>query len=166
MGIKGSTPVASTNISFIINYLQTNFNFVQCSYNPPLEEAGPSLPPFQQGLVDAPNVVEGGMGKVDPYCFSCSSRSVPRRSARPLISTKNTGTRIRTWIVEVIMPPTIGAAIGFITSEPMPDSHRIGTRLARTAQTVMSFGRKRWTAPSMAASSTSAFVNVLPDCSL
>ena len=65
-------------------------------------------------------------------------------------------------MVEVIMPPTIGAAIGFMTSEPMPDSQRIGTRLARTAQTVMSFGRKRWTAPSMAAASTSAFVNGFP----
>ena len=41
------------------------------------------------------------------------------------------------------MPPTIGAAIGFMTSEPMPDSQRIGTRLASTAHTVMSFGRKR-----------------------
>ena len=50
------------------------------------------------------------------------------------------------------MPPTIGAAIGFITSEPTPDSHRIGTRLARTANTVISFGRSRWTAPSIAAS--------------
>ena len=37
---------------------------------------------------------------------------------------KNTGTSINTWIVDVIMPPTIGAAIGFITSEPMPLSHR------------------------------------------
>ncbi len=26
------------------------------------------------------------------------------------------------------MPPTIGAAIGFITSEPMPLSHRIGNQ--------------------------------------
>jgi hypothetical protein len=43
-------------------------------------------------------------------------------------------------MVEVIMPPTIGAAIGFITSEPMPDSQRIGTRLERTAQTVINFG--------------------------
>ncbi|SRR5579883_1280859 len=32
-------------------------------------------------------------------------------------------------MVDVIMPPTIGAAIGFITSEPMPDSHNIGARL-------------------------------------
>ena len=32
-------------------------------------------------------------------------------------------------MVEVTIPPTIGAAMGFITSEPMPDSHRIGARL-------------------------------------
>ena len=64
-------------------------------------------------------------------------------------------------MVEVIMPPTIGAAIGFITSEPIPDSQRVGIRLARTAQTVMSFGRKRWTAPSTAAASTSPSVKGL-----
>ena len=29
------------------------------------------------------------------------------------------------------MPPTIGAAIGFITSEPIPVSQSIGTRLAK-----------------------------------
>ena len=46
-------------------------------------------------------------------------------------------------MVEVIMPPTIGAAIGFITSEPMPDSHKMGMRLARTAVTVISLGRRR-----------------------
>ena len=49
------------------------------------------------------------------------------------------------------MPPTMGAAMGFITSEPMPVSHRIGARLASTAQTVISLGRRRCTAPSMAA---------------
>jgi hypothetical protein len=31
-----------------------------------------------------------------------------------------------TWMVEVIMPPTMGAAIGFITSEPTPDSQMMG----------------------------------------
>lgn len=50
---------------------------------------------------------------------------------------KNTGTRIRTWMVDVIMPPTMGAAIGFMTSEPMPVSRKIGTRLASTTATVM-----------------------------
>jgi len=29
-------------------------------------------------------------------------------------------------MVDVIMPPTIGAAMGFITSEPTPDSQSIG----------------------------------------
>src|ERR1700742_4532038 len=33
--------------------------------------------------------------------------SVPRFSARSFIMTKKTGTRIRTWTVEVIMPPTM-----------------------------------------------------------
>jgi len=36
-------------------------------------------------------------------------------------------------MVEVIMPPTIGAAISFITSEPTPDAQRMGIRLERTA---------------------------------
>src|SRR6266850_5392973 len=57
------------------------------------------------------------------------------------MSTKKTGSRISTWIVEVIIPPTIGAAIGFITSGPILLSNRIGIRLASTAVTVISFGR-------------------------
>jgi hypothetical protein len=36
-----------------------------------------------------------------------------------------------------------GAAIGFITSEPMPLSHRMGVKLARRAVTVLNFGRNR-----------------------
>jgi hypothetical protein len=34
-------------------------------------------------------------------------------------------------MVEVIMPPTIGAAIGFITSEPIPDDQRIGNKTGK-----------------------------------
>src|SRR5579884_4440993 len=56
--------------------------------------------------------------------FSSRESSVPRFSARSFIMTKKTGKRMRTWMVKVIIPPTMGAAIGFITSEPMPDSHR------------------------------------------
>jgi hypothetical protein len=52
---------------------------------------------------------------------------LPCRNARVFIITKKTGTKISTFIVEVIMPPTIGAAIGFITSDPTPVSHKIGT---------------------------------------
>jgi len=33
------------------------------------------------------------------------------------------------------MPPTMGAAIGFITSEPTPDSHRIGRDWRERANT-------------------------------
>jgi hypothetical protein len=44
-------------------------------------------------------------------------------------------------MVDVIIPPTIGAAIGFMTSDPMPDSHKIGARLRITAVTVISLGR-------------------------
>ena len=36
--------------------------------------------------------------------------------------------------MDVTIPPTMGAAIGFITSEPTPVSHRIGIRLASTAE--------------------------------
>ena len=45
-------------------------------------------------------------------------------------------------MVDVIIPPTIGAAIGFITSEPMPLSQRIGIRLASTATDGHQFGTK------------------------
>jgi hypothetical protein len=51
----------------------------------------------------------------------------------------------------VTMPPAMGVAMGFMTSEPMRDSHRIGTMQARTALTHMSLRRKRGTAPSTAA---------------
>ena len=46
-------------------------------------------------------------------------------------------------MVDVIMPPTMGAAMGFMMSEPTPVSQRIGTKLAKTAETVISLGRKR-----------------------
>jgi hypothetical protein len=72
---------------------------------------------------------------------SAAGRRRPRRNARAFIITKKTGTRIKTWMVDVIMPPTIGAAIGFITSEPTLDYHKMGMRLARTAATVISLVR-------------------------
>jgi hypothetical protein len=39
-------------------------------------------------------------------------------------------------MVDVIMPPTIGAAMGFITSEPTPVSRRIGTSANSTSSAV------------------------------
>ena len=64
---------------------------------------------------------------------------------------ENHGTPAEPKMVEVIIPPTIGAAMGFITSEPMPLPQRIGIRLASTAATVISLGLSRCTAPSIAA---------------
>jgi hypothetical protein len=44
---------------------------------------------------------------------------------------------MRTGIVEVTMPSTIGAAIGFITSEPTPALYMIGINPAMTTLTVI-----------------------------
>ena len=57
-------------------------------------------------------------------------------------------------MAEVTIPPIIGVAIRFITSAPacVAGDHMIGSRPNRMAQTVMTFGRIRWTAPSMTAS--------------
>ena len=53
--------------------------------------------------------------------------------------------------VDEIMPPTIGAAMRLITSEPVPVPHMIGSRPAMMATTVIIFGRTRSTAPSITA---------------
>ena len=54
------------------------------------------------------------------------------------------------------MPPTIGAAMRFITSAPVPVAHRIGTRPTNMVATVMNFGRIRRAAPATMASCRSA----------
>ena len=53
----------------------------------------------------------------------------------------------------VIMPPTIGAAMRCMTSEPVPSPHMIGSRPAMITATVIALGRTRSTAPSRIASS-------------
>ena len=58
--------------------------------------------------------------------------------------------------VEEIMPPTIGAAMRLITSEPVPVPHMMGKSPAMIATTVIIFGRTRSTAPSMTAAYKSA----------
>src|SRR5712691_5708455 len=80
---------------------------------------------------------------------------VPLRSARSFRIANSTGNRINTAIEEVTIPPTIGTAIGSITSLPIPLSRKIGARLSITTKTVISLGRSRWTAPSMVAASIS-----------
>src|SRR5678815_4487947 len=56
----------------------------------------------------------------------------------------------------VTMPPTIGAAIRLITSEPVPLPHMIGSSPAMTTATVIALGRTRSTAPSRIAASSVA----------
>ena len=63
---------------------------------------------------------------------SSDTPRVPRRSAGSFIRAKKTGTKISTSIIDV--PPTRVAAVGFITSEPTPVSHKMGTRLTNTTQ--------------------------------
>jgi len=47
------------------------------------------------------------------------------------------------------MPPTMGAAMRFMTSEPVPLPTRIGNRPAMMTVAVMALGRRRCSAPSM-----------------
>ena len=65
-----------------------------------------------------------------------------------------TGVTMSTCRSELTIPPSTGAAIGFMTSDPVAVDQRIGSRPITTVETVMSFGRSRSTAPSIAASRT------------
>ena len=58
--------------------------------------------------------------------------------------------------VALTRPPTMGAAIRRITSEPVPLTSMIGSRPAMVAATVIKIGRSRSSAPSMTACCTSA----------
>ena len=57
---------------------------------------------------------------------------------------------------EVMIPPSRGAAMRFITSAPVPVESMIGTSPQIIVATVITFGRSRRTAPSMIASRRSA----------
>ena len=60
--------------------------------------------------------------------------------------------------VLLIIPPTIGAAIRFMTLAPVPLPQRMGSSPAMIAVTVIIFGRTRSTAPSITASYRSRVV--------
>jgi hypothetical protein len=62
----------------------------------------------------------------------------------------------------VTMPPSMGAAMRLITSEPVPLLQTMGTRPARITATVIALGRTRSTAPSRIASSTTAALSEAP----
>jgi hypothetical protein len=50
------------------------------------------------------------------------------------------------------MPPTLGAAMGCVTSNPEPVVNMIGISPRTVVATVINFGRKRATDPSITAS--------------
>ena len=50
------------------------------------------------------------------------------------------------------MPPSTGVASGFMTSAPARVLHMIGRSPAMTVDTVITFGRRRSSAPSITAS--------------
>ena len=62
------------------------------------------------------------------------------------------GTTISVRMVALIMPPTMGAAIRFMTSDPVPWLHMMGRSPTIVETTVIILGRTRITAPSMMAS--------------
>ena len=59
------------------------------------------------------------------------------------------------------IPPTIGAAILFITSAPVPVAQRIGTRPRNVVATVMNFGRILFAAPMVGGLATSFLLELL-----
>ena len=65
-------------------------------------------------------------------------------------------------IVLDTIPPTIGAAMRFITLAPAPCPQRIGSKPAMIAVTVIIFGRTRSTAPSITASYSFCSVGTAP----
>ena len=54
--------------------------------------------------------------------------------------------------LELIIPPMLGAAIGFMISIPLPDDNITGNSERTMADTVISFGRSRIVDPSITAS--------------
>ena len=63
---------------------------------------------------------------------------------------------------DVKMPPIIGAAIRRMTSDPAPVYHMMGTSPMNITATVITFGRRRFTAPSTMASLTSSRFLIRP----
>src|SRR5678810_535395 len=68
--------------------------------------------------------------------------------------TNRHGVMNSTWSVDVIMPPMLGAAIGFMISIPGPDESGMSDSDRMMVATVINFGRKRAVDPSMTASTS------------
>src|SRR5262245_32911830 len=66
--------------------------------------------------------------------------------------TNKQGVMKSTWIVELTMPPILGAAMGFMISIPGPVEKGISDNESTMVATVINLGRKRFTEPSTTAS--------------
>jgi len=75
---------------------------------------------------------------------------------RPRQIAKIAGNAINTINNEVPIPPSIGAAMRFITSEPLPSLNMMGSRPMSSARPVINIGRIRCFAPSAIACHSSA----------
>jgi hypothetical protein len=74
------------------------------------------------------------------------------RTPRSLQSAYTAGITTSVSTVLLTIPPTIGAAMRFMTLAPAPEPHRMGRSPAMMAVTVIILGRTRSTAPSTTAS--------------
>ena len=63
---------------------------------------------------------------------------------------------------DVMIPPIMGAAIRFITSPPAPTDHMMGSSPNSMQATVITFGRRRLTAPTTMASRRSSQLFIRP----
>jgi hypothetical protein len=83
---------------------------------------------------------------------ACLLYSYPRSSAllKSLSRShvKMTGVTTNTCRSELTIPPSTGAANGFMNSAPVRMDHMSGRSPATTVATVITFGRKRSSAPS------------------
>lgn len=89
------------------------------------------------------------------YAYAVGTRIALRRIGRYTAGTRNIDNS-----GAVIMPPTIGAAMRCVTSEPVPEPIMTGTRPAIVTATVLTLGRTRSTAPSRIASRSTASFGV------
>ena len=74
-----------------------------------------------------------------------------RRISLSRIQVKITGVTIKTCKSELTIPPKTGVASGFMNSAPVRIVHIRGNNPATTVATVITFGLKRKSAPSMTA---------------
>src|SRR5207302_5486287 len=110
--------------------------------------------------------LDGHRPEVERRNHEVGNQTAPSGAAaarcRPFQTRYSAGYTTSSSRAEVTTPPTIGAAMRFITSAPVPVDQSTGRRPARMVATVIIFGRMRLTAPATTASRASSRVRGLP----